>query len=129
MLFRSIAILIERLTDGSLVKRQDLFRWYIYLLRNRYARDQTWQWMVGNWSWIEETFKGDKSYDDFARYSANILSTRAWLETYTAFFEPMSDQTALKRAIEIGKVEIESRVEWLERDMESVRSTLAQEIA
>ena len=85
--------------------------------------------MVDNWSWIEETFKGDKSYDDFARYSANVLSTRKWLEAYNAFFEPMSNQTALKRAIEIGKVEIESRVQWLERDMESVRATLAQETA
>ena len=124
-----IATLLERLTDGDLVKRQDLFRWYIYLLRNRYAREQTWQWMVDNWAWIEETFKGDKSYDDFARYSANVLSTRKWLEAYIAFFEPKSAQTALKRAIEIGKVEIESRVEWLERDMKSVRSTLAQETA
>lgn len=122
-----IAALLTRLTDSNVVKRQDLFRWYIYLLRNRYAREQTWQWMVDNWPWIEETFKGDKSYDDFARYSANILSTRQWLETYIAFFGPMSSQTALKRAIEIGTVEIESRVEWLERDAESVRTTLAQE--
>ncbi len=126
---KQITVLLSRLTNNELVKRQDLFRWYIYLLRNRYAREQTWQWMVDSWSWIEETFKGDKSYDDFARYSANVLATRKWLEAYNAFFEPMSNQTALKRAIEIGKVEIESRVEWLERDMESVRTTLAQETA
>ena len=124
-----ITTLLSRLTDSGSVKRQDLFRWYIYLLRNRYAREQTWQWMVGNWSWIEETFKGDKSYDDFARYSANVLSTRKWLETYTDFFRPLSDQTALKRAIEIGHTEIESRVQWLERDTDSVRTTLAQETA
>lgn len=124
-----IATLVARLTDSNLVKRQDLFRWYIYLLRNRFAREQTWQWMVASWPWIEETFKGDKSYDDFARYSANVLSTRKWLETYNAFFDPMSNQTALKRAIEIGKVEIESRVEWLERDTDPVRATLAQETA
>jgi aminopeptidase N len=124
-----IARLIAQLTNTDIVKRQDLFRWYIYLLRNRYAREQTWQWMVNNWSWIEKTFKGDKSYDDFARYSANVLSTRTWLEAYTKFFEPMMNQTALKRAIEIGKVEIESRVDWLERDGERVRATLAQETA
>jgi aminopeptidase N len=121
--------LLERLTDSSLVKHQDLFRWYIYLLRNRHAREQTWQWMVDNWPWIEQTFKGDKSYDDFARYSANILSTRAWLDIYTTFFDPMLGVTALKRAIEIGKVEIATRADWLERDMESVRATLARETA
>ena len=124
-----IALLLGQLTDTERVKRQDLFRWYIYLLRNRHARDQTWQWMVDKWSWIEETFKGDKSYDDFARYSANVLSTREWLDAYRSFFGPMKDQTALKRAIEIGTTEIESRVEWLERDTESVRATLAQETA
>lgn len=122
-----IARLIPRLTDSALVKRQDLFRWFIYLLRNRYARQQTWEWMVDSWSWIEKSFKGDKSYDDFARYSANVFATRQWLDNYTKFFEPMSNQTALKRAIEIGMVEIESRVEWLERDGEHVRTTLAQE--
>ena len=119
--------LIDRFTDNSQVKPQDLFRWYIYLLRNRYSRDQTWQWMVSNWGWIEKTFKGDKSYDDFARYSANVLATRQWYETYAKFFDPMLNITALKRAIEIGKTEILTRVEWLERDAESVRSTLARE--
>lgn len=124
-----IATLLTRLTDSSLVKRQDLFRWFIYLLRNRYARAATWQWMVDNWSWIEETFKGDKSYDDFARYSASIFATKKWLDAYRTFFEPMMNQTALKRAIEIGLVEIESRAAWLERDTASVRTTLAQETA
>lgn len=122
-----IGILISKLKDTSVVKRQDLFRWYIYLLRNRYGRKDTWQWMTSNWAWIEETFKGDKSYDDFARYSASVLATREWLDTYTSFFDPMLDQTALKRAIEIGKTEIQSRVEWLERDTDSVRATLAQQ--
>lgn len=121
--------LLARLIDNSLVKPQDLFRWYIYLLRNRHAREQAWRWMVDNWSWIEKTFKGDKSYDDYARYSANILATRKWLETYKDFFGPMKNQTALQRAIEVGTVEIESRVEWLERDTEHVLATLAQETA
>ncbi len=119
--------LLSLLQDASVIKRQDLFRWYIYLLRNRNGREETWLWMTSNWSWIEETFKGDKSYDDFARYSASVLATRKWLEAYTSFFEPMKNQTALKRAIEIGKVEIQSRAEWLERDTESVRATLAQQ--
>jgi aminopeptidase N len=85
--------------------------------------------MVSNWQWIEKTFKGDKSYDDFARYSANVLTSRKWLDEYTSFFGPMKSQTALKRAIEIGTVEIESRVEWLERDGEQVRAILARETA
>lgn len=126
---RHIATLLGRLKDPSLVKQQDMFRWYIYLLRNRYARALAWQWMVDNWAWIEKTLKGDKSYDDFARYSASVFSTRSWLDTYRSFFTPLSTQAVLKRAIEIGLTEIESRVEWLERDGESVRARLAQETA
>lgn len=124
-----ILTLLARLTDSSLVKQQDMFRWYIYLLRNRHARAHAWQWMVDNWAWIETTLKGDKSYDDFARYSASVFSTRPWLETYRSFFVPLSTQAVLKRAIDIGQTEIESRVEWLERDGQSVRATLAQETA
>lgn len=121
-----IQTLLARL-KGDDIKKQDLFKWFIYLLRNRYARDQAWEWMTTNWTWIEESFKGDKSYDDFARYSASVFSTRQWLNAYEEFFGPMKNQTALKRAIEIGLTEIESRVEWLERDQESVRTTLARE--
>jgi aminopeptidase N len=119
--------LLLRMTDNSLVKQQDVFRWFIYLLRNRFAREQAWQWMTDNWKWIEKTFKGDKSYDDFPRYSASVLATRSWLDKYVSFFDPMQSETTLKRAIEIGRTEIESRVEWLERDTEAVRATLAQE--
>lgn len=122
-----IARLLQRLTDARIVKQQDVFRWYIYLLRNRVAREQTWQWMTHHWDWIETTFKGDKSYDDFARYSASVFSTRSWLKTYITFFEPMQEQTALRRAIEIGRTEIETRALWLERDGADVRATLAQE--
>jgi aminopeptidase N len=119
--------LLARLTDNFKVKQQDIFRWFIYLLRNRHARDATWQWMVNNWDWIERTFAGDKSYDDFARYSASILSTRQWLDTYKAFFEPMRSITALARAIDVGTTEIMTRVEWLERDSADVKAALAQE--
>lgn len=121
--------LLARLTDNTLIKRQDLFRWYIYLLRNREARTAAWAWMTSHWSWIEEAFKGDKSYDDFARYSASVFGTREWLVSYQTFFSPMMNQTALRRAIEIGLTEIESRVEWLERDTDSVRAILAEETA
>lgn len=124
-----ITQLLSQLTEATIVKRQDLFRWFIYLLRNRYARQATWQWMVDNWSWIEKNFEGDKSYDDFARYSASVFATEAWLDTYRTFFEPKMGKTALRRAIEIGLVEIESRAQWLARDGDAVRTRLAQETA
>lgn len=119
--------LLARLTDASVVKPQDVSRWYIYLLRNRYAREATWNWMTNHWQWIKQTFAGDKSYDDFARYSASILSSHQWLKKYETFFAPYKTETALARAISIGLVEIKNKADWIERDREDVLSQLAQE--
>lgn len=121
-----IATLLERLSDSKLVKPQDVFRWFIYLLRNRYAREAAWQWMVESWGWIEKTYKGDKSYDNFARYSATVFSTSVWQKRYDDFFEKRKSETSLRRAIEVGQTEIASRSEWLSRDLESVTAALAQ---
>ncbi len=123
-----ITQLLERLTDSKHTKPQDIMSWYINLLRNRFARESTWQWMIDNWGWIEKTFAGDKSYDDFVRYSASILSASVWLKRYQEFFGPLSSQPALKRAYDIGLTDIRTRAEWLERDMEAVKAALAQQI-
>lgn len=126
---RSVHIeeLLARITDSRLTKPQDVTRWFINLLRNRFARDAAWQWMIGNWEWIEETFAGDKSYDDYPRYSANVLGTHEWLARYIEFFGPKSGQPALARAIEVGQIEITTRVQWLQRDTPGVIAALAQQ--
>jgi len=52
--------LAERLTSyftTKLIKPQDLFYWFIYLMRNRYGREITWQWMITNWDWIIQQYK------------------------------------------------------------------------
>lgn len=119
-----IRYLLDAFTDSSVIRKQDLFRWFAYLMRNRYARELTWEWMVAHWQWIIDNFAGDKSYDDFARYSAAGLVTREQLAAYRAFFEPKMDIPALKRTIELGITEIEGRIELLERDSDDVRQVL-----
>lgn len=111
-----IATLINFMKDESVVRRQDVDHWFVYLIRNRYARHQTWQWLTDNWDWITTKFSGDKSYDNFARYSASGLSTYDWLEKYKQFFEPKQSIPALKRAIELGMSDITARAEWIGRD-------------
>lgn len=106
--------------DSSIVRQQDLIRWFIYLLRNRHAKDATWKWLTENWAWIERTFGGSKSYDDFARYSASLFSTEQWLHNYREFFEPKLSDPSLERAITIGLKEIEARVQWRKRDEKAI---------
>ncbi|HEY5667635.1 MAG TPA: M1 family metallopeptidase [Candidatus Saccharimonadales bacterium] len=117
-----VTVLLERLKDSGKVRQQDVDHWLVYLLRNRYAREQAWKWLQDNWQWIEETFSGDKSYDYFPRYAASAFSTQKLLDEYKAFFEPLKDQPILTRNIVMGIEEIENRVAWLARDLSAVKA-------
>ncbi|MEP6710587.1 MAG: M1 family metallopeptidase, partial [Candidatus Saccharibacteria bacterium] len=116
--------LLGSLKNADIVRVQDVARWFVYLVRGKEARELTWQWLRDNWDWIDETFSGDKSYDDYVRYPAIALSTRNQLEEYKSFFTPKLKIPALTRVIGLGIAEIESRVELIERDGEAVRSAL-----
>jgi aminopeptidase N len=121
-----IGRLLELIRAGTIIRHQDVVRWFVYLLRNRDGRTLAWQWLRDNWSWIEQTFGGDKSYDDFPRYAGSALVTRQQLQEYRDFFTPLQSEPALNRVIAIGIGEIEGRVELIERDSEAVRQALAK---
>lgn len=121
-----IQLLLQQFTDTQTIRQQDLAHWFAYLIRNRYARESTWQWLVDNWAWVEQTFDGDKSYDYFPRYAAGALATREQLANYIEFFTPKRAQSALQRTIDMGIKEIEGRLELLERDGQDVRKKLLQ---
>lgn len=118
--------LLGMLMDQKKVRTQDVARWFVYLVRNRYSRDAAWQWLQDNWSWIETTFGGDKSYDDYPRYAATGLSTPEKLAEYVSFFTPLREQKSLTRVIDMGIREISARVDLIEADREAVRQALLQ---
>jgi len=116
------ARLLGRLTNSTLVKPQDVDRWLIYLLRNRYVRDTAWTWLVENWQWLEDTFKHDKSYDYLPRYAASCINTREYEAKYRDLFALKVDQPLLKRNIELGFEEIATRLAWIDRDTQAVKA-------
>jgi len=116
--------LLGILKDPAIVRPQDFMRWFVWLLRNRYARTATWRWGRDEWPWMEETFGGDKSYDSFPRYVAICLMTPAQLEEYKEFFTPLLDQVSLKRNIELGILELSSKIEHIARDEAAVHKAL-----
>jgi aminopeptidase N len=65
--------ILSTLTDKTIVKPQDLVYFFVFLLNNRYARNETWLWLKTNWPWIKSTFGGDQSYRSFVKYSAERL--------------------------------------------------------
>lgn len=120
--------LLAALQDSAIIRPQDASRWFIYLIRTRDSRAAAWQWLKGNWDWIETTFKGDKSYDDFLRYAASALLTRAELDDFAAFTAPLRAEPALTRTIDLGLTEITARVELIERDAAAIKAALARNL-
>ncbi len=119
-----IAQLLDSIKNPDTIRPQDAARWFVYLIRGRESRSAAWQWIRDNWDWVDETFGGDKSYDDYVRYTAGALVTRQQLEEYKSFFEPKQSIPALSRVITIGISEIEGRVELIERDKDAVVQAL-----
>jgi aminopeptidase N len=119
-----LARLLDLIKDDTTVRPQNAGHWFLRIVRNRHGRTLAWQWLRTNWTWVEETFGGDKSYDDYPRFAASALVTRAQLEEYRDFFGPMQIVPALSRVISIGISEIEGRIELIERDSTAVCEVL-----
>lgn len=121
-----LARLIGLLTNTDIIRSQDTVRWFVDLLRNRYGREAAWRWMRSQWSWIEQTFASDKSHDYFPRYAAMLLMTRQQLAEYREFFTPLRRDQSLVRAIDMGILDLEGKLDLIDRDKAAVIAALAK---
>ena len=122
---KTTATILTNIKNSGIIRPQDASRWFIYLIRTRESRNITWRWLQDNWSWIEKTFKGDKSYDEFLRYAASALLTRTELEQFKCFTARLCTEPALTRTIDLGLTDITARVELIERDQAAVIAALS----
>jgi len=120
-----IGQMLATLTQSDRIRLQDADRWFVYLIRNRYGRQQAWDWLTSHWDWVEANYGGDKSYDTFIRYTASALHGDDWLQRYDAFFGDKRSQPALGRTIAIGHSDIMARTAWVARDLPMLRQYLA----
>ena len=120
----NINLLLKKITNKEFARPQDIAHWFILLLRNKYATELTWLWLRDNWQWIEETFKGDKSYDDYARLSVLGLHTPAHLMEYKDFFQPLKKEAALRRVIELGETDLTAKVKLIEDNKQIIAKKL-----
>ena len=121
---KQLARLIRLLTDTDVIRSQDVVHWFVDLLRNRYGREAAWHWMRDEWSWIEQTFASDKSHDYFPRYAANLLMTRQQLAEYRDFFTPLRRDQSLVRAIDMGILDLEGKLDLIDREATGVVTAL-----
>ena len=116
------AILLNSLTDVEVVKPQDVYRWFAYMIRNRHMRHQSWDWLTSHWAWLDKTFAHDLLLQYFPRYASNAITTIKYQEKYNKFFAPMLLDPRLKRAVTIGNSDIAARVAWLNRDIQAIQN-------
>jgi hypothetical protein len=121
---RTGKLLLEKMLENDIIRTQDILSWYVHLLRNLKTRELAWKWLRENWKLIEEKFDGDKSYNDFPRYSGAILRTEKQLQEFKEFFEPLKNDPSLTRAIEMGEREIAGRVDLIKRDKTAIDNFL-----
>ncbi len=117
--------LIALLTTDE-IRRQDLMHWFVWLLRNRYSRAETWDWLKTNWDWVYKEFAEEKTFGYFARYGGSIFSHQSELEDFREFFTPKLSIIAMARDITLAEQEITSRVAWRERNEADVKAWLAK---
>ena len=117
---RTGELLLEKMLENDIIRTQDILSWYVHLLRNLKTRELAWKWLRENWKLIEEKFDGDKSYNDFPRYSGAILRTEKQLQEFKEFFDPLKNDPSLTRAIEMGEREIAGRVDLIKRDKTAI---------
>jgi aminopeptidase N len=119
-------VIEEALGKKGFVRPQDIFRWYAYLMRNRYTRRLAWEWLKSDWNRLEKLFGDSKSFEYFIAYAAGPINTPDWQKEFTEFFTPKLDNIALKRNIKISLAEIEARVAWRQREEAGLREYFAE---
>ncbi|MBQ9017603.1 M1 family metallopeptidase [Candidatus Saccharibacteria bacterium] len=118
-----LARVMELLECPDVVKPQDQFHLFIYLYRNPAVKMKVFLWLTSHWDFVKQ-MAGDKSLDNYPRYTAGSVRTADEYDAWRKFFEPMAGDVALARAIEVGKGEIEARLALIERDRAAVMAAV-----
>lgn len=112
--------LMKLLKNTEIVKPQDQFYLFLYLYRNPVIKMEVFEWLTQNFEYVRN-LAGDKSIENYPRYTALSVKTKEEFKKWQEFFEPMKNDSALKRAIEIGKNEIKARLNLIKKDAKLVK--------
>ena len=115
-------LLAEAMGPDGFVRSQDLFRWFAYLMRNKYSREQAWQWLVNSWDRIAEESGGAKSLEYYIWYAAAPIQTEEWFSKFKAMFEPKKKIVVLERNILVAEAEITARIKWHNREISKLEN-------
>lgn len=120
--------MLAALKDSSIIRPQDLKLWLMLLLHTSKNRYVTWRWIVDSWTWIDQSFSTDKSYERFLQYCGNYLSTRKELDEFLGFVADKRAIPALTRTISVAEKQIAARVSLLENQSQNVITALERNL-
>lgn len=115
-------ILKQALGPKGFVRSQDVLRWITMFIRNRYIRDEAWKFMEDNWAWLYDTLNRSKSFDYFPVYLAAVIANETYAKKYDRFFADKLGVKTLAKNIEIGRADIAARLEWRQREEDSIKA-------
>ena len=118
-----LAKAMKLLCQTEIVKPQDQLYLFVWLYRNPIIKKQVFEWLTQNWEFVE-SLAGDKSIESYPRYTASGVRTKTEYEAWHEFFEPMSKNPALSRAIEVGENEIRARLRLIQKNQVAIHNAL-----
>lgn len=120
-----LAEMIDLLKRPDIVRPQDHIFLYAYLLRNHRSRAKVLDWVTQNWDHVKQ-ITGDKSIEDYVRYTAGAIRTDAEAQKFYDFFDPLASNPILTRAIKTAHVEIDARLRLIAADTPGVEAKLKE---
>lgn len=122
---QNIKLVIDLLKQPKTIRHQDHLSFLAQLLSNPFTKASAADWLYSNWDYVLEITNA-KSTDYYLRVMANHVRTPAEAERFFNFFDPLSDQPALNRAIQIAHFDITARLNLIETDAAAVIQRLSQ---
>lgn len=116
---RKLHEMMGLLKQPEIVKPQDQFYLFLYLYRNPRVKAEVFEWLTENWAYVKE-MSGDKSLESYPRYTASSVRTEVEFSKWREFFEPMKEDPAVARAVEVGTNEIRARLKLIASDQAEV---------
>lgn len=116
---------LELLDRPEIVRPQDHVFLYIYLIRNYRTREQVLNWLINHWDYVK-TLSGEKSLDDYIRYTSGALRTDGEAKVFYDFIDPKTEDPALARGIKIAHTDIDARLRLIKNDSPSIHDKLSK---
>ncbi|MBW3569314.1 M1 family metallopeptidase [Candidatus Parcubacteria bacterium] len=114
------------LAKNGAVRAQDLARWYALFMRNKYVRNEVWEWLKANWDERYEELGGPKTLPYFVRFAAGTITTQDRYDEFKQFFEPKLADPGLTRDIKVAFSTIESQIAWRSREESDLKKYLSK---